>query len=46
MIRIAHFNRKKFSKSELEEWSRRVGATVLRVTYTASKARVTYKGKK
>ncbi len=46
MIRTAHFNRKKFNKCQLEEWSRRVGATVLRVTYTTSKMRVVYKGKK
>lgn len=46
MIRISHFNRSRFSKVQLEEWARRVGAKVLRVTYTASKARVTYKGAK
>jgi hypothetical protein len=44
-IRTAHFNRKRFNKCQLEEWSRRVGATVLRVEYTREKARVTYKGK-
>lgn len=46
MIRNAHFNRSRFNKCQLHEWSRRVGATVIRVDYTRTKARVTYKGKK
>ena len=46
MIRHAHFNRKKFSKVHCEEWSRRVGATVLRINYSGTMARVTYRGKK
>jgi hypothetical protein len=44
MIRTAHFNRKRCSKCELEVWSRRVGATIIRVTYTTTKVRVVYRG--